>query len=106
MSRNEPGGLDVVFSEKLQETANSNGTGEETLASSALRLPYPGIRGTGVPLEISLVESSPPYEPSQPATASISTEKQQSAPDIVSGFIIHWKTTSTFLSHGNDDEDG
>ncbi len=32
------------------------------------------------PLEMSLVESSPPYEPSQPATASISTDMQQRAP--------------------------
>ena len=37
-----------------------------------------------LPLEISLVESSPPYEPSHPATASISTEIQHRASVAVS----------------------
>ena len=36
------------------------------------------------PLEISLVESSPPYEPSHPAMASMSTEIQQRASASVS----------------------
>lgn len=87
MSRNEPGGLDVVFCEQLQETADSNRTGKETLQQSA----YDSARmsGTCTPLDMSLVESSPPYEPSHPATASMSTDMQQSASTIVSGQDTH-----------------
>ena len=87
VSRNEPGGLDVVLCEQLQETANANRTSEETLDHSAQNSrKYIGI---GIPLEISLVESSPPYDPSQPATASMSTDMQQSASAIVSGQNSH-----------------
>lgn len=43
------------------------------------------MRDLHTPLEISLVESSPPYEPSHPATASMSTDMQQSASANVSG---------------------
>ena len=39
VSRNEPCGLDVVFCKQLQETPNSNRTGEETLEQSAQSWP-------------------------------------------------------------------
>ena len=43
-----------------------------------------GEATANLPREISLVESWPPYEPSQPATASISTDMQHNASARVS----------------------
>ena len=59
VSWNEPGSRDVVFGKELQESPNADGAGEKT---------YPFISwkeiGNSIsvhaPLEISLVESSPP----------------------------------------------
>ena len=66
----EPGGLDVVFLEEFQQTLCSHGRGPvpcRMLDSPARTM------SRYSPRLISLVESSPPYEPSQPATASTST---------------------------------
>lgn len=78
----EPCCFDIVLCIKLQQTANTHGAGKQPLPLELARLFVNGI-GLGIPREISLVESSPPYEPSQPATASMSTEIQQRAPDLV-----------------------
>lgn len=52
-------------------------------------------RGRRKPREMSLIESSPPYEPSHPATASMSTEMQQRAPAIVR--IVHAVSQAKYL---------
>ena len=80
MPGNEPSSLDFVFLEQFQESAYSNATGEEAWlpVSRAFQLAFASYHR---PREMSLVESSPPYEPSQPATASMSTEMQQRAPE-------------------------
>jgi hypothetical protein len=82
----EPGGFDVVLFEHLEKATDADRSGEEALGIlSGFSSLAEGwgltrlrccIRKHYLPREMSLVLSSPPYEPSQPATASMSTEIQ------------------------------
>jgi hypothetical protein len=67
----EPGCFDVVFLEKVEEADGANMAREETYC--AVIILKKRIRVVCAPRLISLALSSPPYEPNQPATASIST---------------------------------
>jgi hypothetical protein len=82
---NEPCGLNVVLFKHLEQSSDTDCSGEETwdayqlaclleyrLRGSKLRF----LNWSCIPREMSLVLSSPPYEPSHPATASMSTEIQ------------------------------
>lgn len=90
----EPRCFDAVLVEELEQTLHSDRAGKEACikarlddASIALA---PGLK---IPLLMSLVESSPPYEPSQPATASMSTPNLRSASGIFTTAIACWKPT-------------
>jgi hypothetical protein len=65
----EPGGFHIVFIEELEEAADADGAGE-VAATWELQLRSSCIDKYAL---MSEVESSPLYEPNQPATASMST---------------------------------
>jgi hypothetical protein len=72
VSRNEPCGFDVVFVVQFQQSLDTDCAGKDSCCDSQTRRLLTCSEGN-VPLLMSLVESSPPYEPSHPATASMST---------------------------------
>jgi hypothetical protein len=90
VARDEPGGFDVVLFKHLEKAADTDRSGEEAWDylsvdsslenwASCLEVAVSRFLLSSwhyVPREMSLVLSSPPYEPSQPATASMSTEIQ------------------------------
>lgn len=76
----EPGCFDVVFFEELEEAAGAYCAGEQSCGELSARCTNIVVAGPekcwawiAVPLLMSFVLSSPPYEPNQPATASMST---------------------------------
>jgi hypothetical protein len=81
----EPCRLDVVLFEHLEQSSDTDGSGEEAWDADQFACHWEcRLRGSKlrfsnwsyIPREMSLVLSSPPYEPSHPATASMSTEMQ------------------------------
>lgn len=77
VTRNEPCCFDAVLVEELQQTPGSHGGCPNACSwGDVLGLVYIYLREKkdhNSPRLMSLVESSPPYEPSHPATASTST---------------------------------
>lgn len=73
MTWNEPGCLDVVLLKQFEETTSAMCTREKPYLDKLQCYNMGTARSDFLPLLMSLVESSPPYEPNQPATASIST---------------------------------
>lgn len=75
----EPRRLDLVLVEELEETTDAYGAGKDAYSPSQLSISLKLM--AGIPRDMSLVESSPPYEPSHPATASMSTEMHVRTPE-------------------------
>lgn len=79
MTRNEPRGFDVIFVKQFQQSRNALSAREITCSEKkSICDQQLGVQGvspqdSNIPREISLVESSPLYEPNHPAIASIST---------------------------------
>lgn len=82
VSRDEPGGFDIIFVEEFQETADADcarpEAWEDLLEEGRSQHANGGmglleVISLVLPRLISFVLSSPPYDPSQPATASMST---------------------------------
>jgi len=71
VSGDEPCGFDVVLVEQLEQSLHTDGASEYSCRDSQTRQMTRWEEE--LPLLMSLVESSPPYEPSHPATASMST---------------------------------
>jgi hypothetical protein len=70
----EPCRLDVVFVVQFEQSLDTDCAGKDSCCDSQTRRLLTCWEGN-LPLLMSLVESSPPYEPSHPATASMSTPR-------------------------------
>jgi len=100
VSGDEPCCFDVVLVEQLEQSLHTDGASEYSCRESQMKSMTSWE--DDLPLLMSLVESSPPYEPSHPATASMSTPSVHGQRQPIEAFTCQQHTIAdqnSLLAH-------